>query len=88
MHGTQKNMNTVNTARIYINFKYYTTDINVDISSNNWVRDFPAASRWCKKADLMTAGSGEANRDVPQGLLRQGKGPTSSTAILKDQVKA
>jgi hypothetical protein len=32
MHGTQKNMNTVNTARIYINFKYYTTDINVDIN--------------------------------------------------------
>jgi hypothetical protein len=61
--NTKKNINTANTARININFKYYTTDSRYQralFSSNRRVRDIPAASHWCKKADLMTAISGEA----------------------------
>jgi hypothetical protein len=45
-------------------------------SSIKGIRHFLAVSDWCEKADLMTAGSCEADRGGPQGLLRRERGPT------------
>jgi hypothetical protein len=45
-------------------------------SSNKGVGDFLAASHWRKKADLMTAGRGEAERCGLQGAAAYEKSPT------------
>jgi hypothetical protein len=36
---------------------------------------------WCKKADLKTVGSSEADRCGPQELVKVGIGPTSGIVI-------
>jgi hypothetical protein len=52
------------------------------LSGNKGFEDLLAASYWCNKAILMTAGSGEANRDGPQGLLRRGRALRVSIATI------
>jgi hypothetical protein len=63
MPGTLKHKNTANTGKFYINFKYCTTQHTpksryqkASLQQQQGVGDFSAASYWCKKADLMTAG--------------------------------
>ncbi len=55
------------------------------MSGNKGFGDFLATSKWCKTADLMTAGSGEANRGGPQGLLRCGRALSVSIATIQNK---
>jgi hypothetical protein len=58
-------------------------------SSNKRIKDFSAASPWCKKDDPIAVGSSWAYRGGPQGLLRHERGPTSGMAtILNKSSKA
>jgi hypothetical protein len=86
----RKNRNTANTVSILTSKTIQHTNLDMTepfFSSNTGVRHFLAVSHWCEKADLMTAGSCEADRGGPQGLLRRGRGPTGSAAILNKSGK-
>jgi hypothetical protein len=70
----KKHINMAITVRLYIHIKYYTMHTQsryqwAHFSSNRGAGTFLAVFHWCKNADLMTAGGGEADICSPWGLL-------------------